>query len=330
MNFTVTYRARDGRLAREDFEAEGRGPLFATLAQRGISAVKVEEGAPARRKRRIPAKGLAAALVAVAVAVAALWLVFRREAGTNEAEDATKTSGLIPSAQPSVAKPDGAKTGPAVEAAAKPKAPPYPIHVDEAGVRRYPNGVRVFDEKTPMRPPTTPFGDKPIFGNKCLNELSSFINLRPGETLFGTRKYDARYLENLKKGLDEKIEISDEDDEKTRAAKLEMKELQAELRRMSDKEILSMVQDTYSELQRLARYKADVQAMVKKATAEKDDLTEKDYADIIEVANQMLAKEGIAPIRNTYLIRRNIRHNNLDKPKPEPKEPEPKEEEGKQ
>ena len=189
----------------------------------------------------------------------------------------------------------------------------FAIHVDENGIRRYANGVRVYDEKTPMSKPSTPFGDKPVFKNKALNELASFINLQPGATLFGTRRYDQNYLRTLKKGLEEEIEIFDEDDEVTRQTKLEMKEIQKEFKQMSDAEILAMVKDTYSELQRLARYRDQIKGMVKEASQNSENFTEQDYHDLIAAANEMLKKEGIAPIRDTVLVRKNIKLNSLKK-----------------
>ena len=206
-----------------------------------------------------------------------------------------------------------AEQSPKLENEPKKERKGFEIHADKNGVRRYANGVRVYDEKTPMSKPIRPFGDKPVFKNKALNELASFINLQPGAALFGTRRYDQNYLRILKKGLEEEIEIFDEDDETTRQTKLEMREIQKEFKRMSDDEILSMVKDTYSELQRLARYRDQIKSMVKEASQSSADFSEQDYHDLIAAANEMLKKEGIAPIRDTLLVRKNIKINNLNK-----------------
>lgn len=248
-----------------------------------------------------PWHGIVAAVVVVAGALLAWWLL--RGNGTQDDEEARKARGLIKEVAPAkapAAEPEKVATNTV-------KKHKFPIHVDERGVRRYSNGVRVYDEKTPMRKPTTPFGDKPIFKHWTLNELASFITLQPGGMLFGTRKYDEKYLEKLKKGLAEEIVINEDDDEKTKQIKQEMMDVQRDFRKMSDKEILATVQDTYSELMRLARYKNDVQQMVKDAIRERGDMTEQDYQDVVNAANEMLKKEGIAPIRNSVLIRKNIK-----------------------
>lgn len=318
MTYEVTYRGDDGSPAVEVIDAVSRNALFETLKERGVSAIRVEivSDRPSSKTAMFmrPSIGLVVIGIFTAIVITIFWILDRQ--GDNPETLVLKVTG-------------GAERVVGPQHTTKMNAPSakvedgglnitkgqkdFPIHTDEFGVRRYPNGVRVYDDKTPMLKPATPFGDKPIFENKALNELASFMDLQPGATLFGTRKYDQAYLAKLKQGLSEKIEILDTDDEKTRAVKQEMKDVQQAMRHMSDNEILAMVKDTYSELMRLARYKTDVQTMVKEAIKNTEDLTEQDYEDIITAANQMLAKEGIAPIRNTVLIRKNIKMNHLKK-----------------
>lgn len=279
------------------------------MAQQGWNRPSVNGKDPAKARTKskgwkVPLCGLALALCA-----AGIWYAFMAgEPETAPVDDAAK-KGRIKDVTPAVA-PKPEVENPTTNATKRKVGRVLPIHVDEHGVRRYENGARVFDEKTPMRKPVTPKGDPPIFKHWSLNELASFMTLKPGAMLFGTRKYDKRYLEGLKKGLAEKIEFDEKDDESTRKIKEEMIEVQKEFRAMSDDQILKTVNDTYSELMRLARYKNDVEKMVREVKEErKGDLTEQDYADIISAANEMLKKEGIAPIRDSVLIRKNIKMN---------------------
>lgn len=315
MKFDITYRTVSGRVSIETIDAPDRDSVFAILKERGITAIRVS--APTNRRHRGGVKSpltIALSLLAVlGLGIATFLFLVKRDDPIPPKENLVNRGQIqqqYPSNSSNTVSQARIDMPPQKEVK---RHSPFPIHTDEFGVRRYPNGVRVYDDKTPMQKPTTPFGDKPVFANKYLNELASFINLQPGATLFGTRKYDKAYLARLRQGLEEKIELSDDDDEKTRATKLAIIEIQREFKTMSDDEILSIIQDTYSELMRLARYKNDVKAMVKEAVANTDNLTEEDYEDIIKAANQMLAKEGIAPIRNTILVRKNIQMNNLKK-----------------
>ena len=49
MNWTVTYRAKDGEKKQDVFEAEGRDALFKQLSDKGISAIRIEEAANGRK-----------------------------------------------------------------------------------------------------------------------------------------------------------------------------------------------------------------------------------------------------------------------------------------
>lgn len=266
-----------------------------------------------KKSKRFSFKGLAISLALVIAVIIGLGYFFFADNTTNE--ETLSLSNPEKEVRKTTKKHQASKSktkikSPAVEEKQELKS--FKISVDEYGVRRYPNGVRVYDDKTPISKPTTPFGDNPIFKNKALNEIASFINLTPGAALFGTRNYDQAYVKILRKGLEEEIVILDEDDDKTRQTKLEMIEIQKEFKGMSDAQILSIVKDTYSELQRLSRYKNQIKSMVNEIVKNTPEISEQDYNDLISAANEMLKKEGIAPIRNTVLIRKSIKLNNVN------------------
>jgi len=85
MQFTVVTRNKDGGVAEELFEAASREELFGVLASRGIKAVCVREGAPAKKpKPPSPKKsprgakgGIVAGAIVVVGALAALWYAVR-------------------------------------------------------------------------------------------------------------------------------------------------------------------------------------------------------------------------------------------------------------
>ena len=87
MTFTVTYRDKGGDLVAAPFEADSRAALFAIMAERGISAVRIEDGAPkSRRGANVPVKKVAlAAVLGGIVAAVLLFAVFSRNAAPKAA-----------------------------------------------------------------------------------------------------------------------------------------------------------------------------------------------------------------------------------------------------
>lgn len=78
MTFTVTYRNTNGHLVAEPFEAESRNILFKILAERGISAVRVNDGASRKYKVDAPVLKISIAVLGVVITVATLVLVLPR------------------------------------------------------------------------------------------------------------------------------------------------------------------------------------------------------------------------------------------------------------
>lgn len=181
-------------------------------------------------------------------------------------------------------------------------------YIDEHGVKRYEGGARYFDPNAPRRKPVR-VAEPGIFKNYAENQIYALLSIEPGETLFCTRKYDKRFMDAFKKSLDEKIEILETDSEYDRAAKEAMIETKEDLRKRMEagEDICALMQETYSEICRLAQYKRDIKKMVQDAIKEKGDMTDNDYNDLFGAANKMLAEKGIAPIRNTVLMKKNIK-----------------------
>ena len=86
-NFNVTYRGKDGKQDVVQIAAEDRNGVFAELAKRGISAIRVEE-ASGKAKPRKPGdstknpaviKGIVAGVVVVAAAIGAFLLLTKKQ-----------------------------------------------------------------------------------------------------------------------------------------------------------------------------------------------------------------------------------------------------------
>ena len=134
MTFTVTYRERSGALAEVEVEAAGRGEVFAQCKARGITPVKVAEGASAGRvsshtsaKRKLSTlnSSLLTAIAALAAiflvaGIGAWWWLGREEARPSPPPVEKPKAGSRPESRP--AKPR--VTPPATNA---PTATPAPV-----------------------------------------------------------------------------------------------------------------------------------------------------------------------------------------------------------
>ena len=190
--------------------------------------------------------------------------------------------------------------------------PPKNAYKDERGVWRYPGGLRVYDPTRPRK--TTDLrmeGDKPsIFHYRAEKEIERLLTLEPGRPMFGTRRYDERFEKDYLESLKEPIIISKDDSDEDKALKQMMIDTKIEISdRMRNGETLKgILEEVRNELQRMAEYKRSLQQMVVKDV--KDGMTEQELDDYVKAANIMLEQNGIPPIKNTAILKRNIRLNN--------------------
>lgn len=109
MNWNVTYRGKDGRQETIQIESDDRQGVFAELARRGISAIRIED-AKGKAKPRMAAvatsgssvlfKGVIASVAVVAIAGAA-WLLFSHRESLPE-EKVERKTGKISEVSPSL------------------------------------------------------------------------------------------------------------------------------------------------------------------------------------------------------------------------------------
>lgn len=189
--------------------------------------------------------------------------------------------------------------------------PPKDAYQDERGIWRQPGGHRVYDptrigEKTNLHM----VGDKPsIFRHRSEREIERLLTIEPGQPMFGMRRYDARFEEDFLKSMEEPIVISADDSDEVRAAKQLMIDTKIEImdRIRNGEKLGDILKETRDELQRLAQYKRNLRkellSLAKDGHAEEEDLD-----DFIKAANQMLEANGIDPLKNTGLLKRNLKY----------------------
>lgn len=195
--------------------------------------------------------------------------------------------------------------------------PPKNAYKDEHGVWRHPGGLRVYDPTRPRK--TTDLrmeGDKPsIFHYRAEKEIERLLTLEPGRPMFGTRRYDERFEKDYLESLKEPIIISKDDSDEDKALKQMMIDTKIEIsdRMRNGEKLKDILEEARNELQRMAEYKRSLQQMVVKDM--KDGMTEQELDDYVEAVNIMLKQNGIPPIKNTAILKRNIRLNNKGKKK---------------
>ena len=195
-------------------------------------------------------------------------------------------------------------TNAATKAAAKPKAKTYR---DERGVERYMNGTRVFDPSRRRKEPVK-VAERPLFRNWAENQIATVLTLEPGTMLFGTRRFDARFLEFFKKSLGETIEILDTDTDEQKRVKEAVIEAKKELKAAMDRgeDVCEIMREAFDELTRLASYKREIKKQLREIAADADTTSE-DFDTLLKEANKMLAEKGIAPLNGNMIVRRNMK-----------------------
>ena len=189
--------------------------------------------------------------------------------------------------------------------------PPKDAYKDERGIWRYPGGMRVYDPTRPRKTTNLRMeGDRPsIFRYRAEKEIERLLTMEPGRPMFGTRRYDVNFEKDYLESLKEPIIITKDDSDEDRALKQMMIDTKIEIAdRMRNGETLKdILEGARNELQRMAEYKRSLQLMMAKDV--KDGMSEQDLDDYIKAANIMLEQNGIAPLRNTSILKRNIRLN---------------------
>ena len=185
---------------------------------------------------------------------------------------------------------------------------------DEKGVLRYKNGgARAFDPDAKTKKITygvdadgNALFRRSIFKNVAENEIARLITLRPGDSMIGMRRYDERFESEFRKSLETPIIISKDDSPEDAELKKSMIAVKIEIcdRLAGGEKLKEILEGARSELQRLARVKRNIQQEVRSQIA--SDTSDADVQTYIDAANILLEKEGIAPIKGSEILRKNL------------------------
>ena len=322
MNWSVTYRAKDGRQAVEVFESESREALFKVLADKGITAIRIE-AASGKRKRQGTGnrergigqvsysvlKGAIVGLVVVALALCAWYfLANNTRSGEQGTAEKPKKQSKIVEVKPSIS-PRPATVEPKPE---PPKEVPY-------WERESPEGL-TFRQKMKWnihhRPPavytnntsqTEPRPAYAIFDTRSDNSIAALLTVPPGTTAVGDPEYEMWFTQDFLKSLETPIIVTKDDTPEEAQLKRDMIATKIDLKARYDagEDIALIMKNTREELQRLSLYRTEIESAFREM-ASKPGLTEQDVDDFIESANIMLDSKGIAPMTFGPLAKRRL------------------------
>ena len=311
MNWSVTYRAKDGKTAVETVEAASREELFKALSARGINAIRIEE-ANARQRNSSESDTLRRVLILGAVGIAAAIGAFiaAKYLGKDKSaiSPATEKPKRIVSATPQIA------SRPQEVENAEGKSVRF-WELDAA----HTNGLTAMQmrkwEKMHRPPPgytnnAVLLRKKPayaIFNHNCENLIAAYLTLKPGEGMVGTPRLGEGFRQQFLKSLEEPIIVTAEDSPEDAQLKRDMIATKIDLKAWMDagEDICKIINDTHKEVQDLARYKSMLQKELREA-AKNPDMTMEDVDILVEAANKMLDEKGIAPLTLGPISRRLI------------------------
>lgn len=196
---------------------------------------------------------------------------------------------------------------------AHPVEPPKPLPPQRVGELR--DGYRLLPSGRLHKvvgiitntPPKISIADK-TFKHSADVELANLLLVEPGEDLLGDSEgmYDG-FEKELAEALSEKIVFEPEDTDFQRELKESVIELRQELeqRQRAGEDIVKLMEDTRNQLKELSLYRQELEDQVTSLTS--DELTQADYEDLINAANQMLADRGIMELELPTTLRRALR-----------------------
>ena len=256
------------------------------------------EGSPKRGVSK--GKGLVAGCVAVALGIAAIWLV---RMGGEDAKDAPPIERR--------SRPIEAKNPPRIDAAPASVEREKPLKPQRVGEIRDGKMLMIDGRlRKVSKHVITAEVARVTIADKTFEEptdrlLAHLLEIEPGEALVGDsvdlyRGFDKAFV----KSLSTPIIYDKDDDQYVKELKAGVQALREDLKaRMAAGEDINMVlAETRDQMQELGAYRQDLENMVIEMTQEKG-LTQESYDEIIKAANKMLEERGSKPLELPGAVR---------------------------
>lgn len=161
------------------------------------------------------------------------------------------------------------------------------------------NPIVPFDPPPPHPKPTAHYR---IFKDRANNDIAFVLSTEPGTRVLGNHEFGEAFTKRFLRSLDTPIKIEPTDSPHDKELKQAVIEAREELRKAynAGEDIGKIMDDSRAELQKLGAYKAEIEREVAKLAA-KPNVSADDLEDLIDAANLMLEKKGVAPIKGTLL-----------------------------
>ena len=163
------------------------------------------------------------------------------------------------------------------------------------------NPIVPFDPPSPHPKPTAHYR---IFKDRANNDIAFVISTEPGTRVLGNHEFGEAFTKRFLRSLETPIKIEPTDSPHDKELKQAVIEAREELRKAynNGEDIGKIMNESRAELQKLGAYKAEIEREVAKLVA-KPGVSADDMEDLIDAANLMLEKKGVAPIKGSLLSR---------------------------
>jgi len=320
MAWNITYRGKDGRQETIQIEAADRQGVFAELAKRGISAVRVEEATGKAKLRKTSPKGgskpsgafkgAIAGLIVVIAAVGA-WFFLTQKQETAKPDTETKKPSRIAEVTPAPAAP----VKPVEPKEEKPKPlPPQRIGETRDGKVLLPDGtLHTVKGVITSGVARVSLIDRTFkHDTDCM--LAHLLVVEPGEGFVGdSESIYSGFEKEFLKTLDDPIVYDKDDSDYVKELKMGVQAMRQELKdiRANGESIEKALIETRDQLQQLGLYRQELEQQV--LAMSEDGMSQQDYDDLVAAANKMLEERGSKPLELPSAVKHAVRLGRLIK-----------------
>ena len=318
MDWEVTYRAKDGKPATDVLEAASKSEVFSILAEKGLSAIRVEasqrkkaKAFSAKKATHKTAVFLILAFLVVAIS-SAIYLVVRAKRPSNTSDDT----------QPKVKQIKPRHSTPVV-----PKVDNKPRSNESSEVQltkrerdlkqiRDLYGDNIPENLKPVvyfleHPPKQVFKVKSnlsYFRHPSERKIAGVAFAEPGSYFVVKPEFDEAFNKDFINALVDKIEINEDDSDEVKVGKSAMTELKKEIAdicRKEGKTPSEVMNEHASSMFELGLYQRDLEKEIERIHTN-PDYTDADVEDFCKAANELLKSKGLPPMPFPDLTRRSI------------------------
>ena len=307
--FTVKYRSQKGAIVEVSIKASNRAECASICKSRGITAISISEKRVSKKTCRDYAYfKIAGKTVAMIVLLSIGYLIFTYEVPPVMNESKRIRHEKLSKDQRTNFTNLDAKvvSNDKIEKSTISPKKEYPTYVDDNGILRHKNGMRVRTDE-PARSFTVGGLAKKRFKFVSEEQIAGLLEIEPGTMVFGRMTYGDKFIEDFKKSLEEEIEFLETDSEYDRKLKEDVIETKKELKAAFDRgeDIGKMLTETRNQLQELGQYREKLKRQFSEYRRE-GPKTAHELKDFVDAINVMLAESGARPIKLSRLLLRKI------------------------